>query len=75
MKRWQTTQVVAQGSYHELYSNGLNTYGNAIGVLLADALGFGLALLERVLILELATHVGQICSTEGCKKRSVRGFC
>jgi hypothetical protein len=34
------------------------TYGNAVVVLLADALSLGLALLERVLVLELGTHVG-----------------
>src|ERR1700744_5419927 len=35
------------------------TYGNAVGVLLANALGFCLALLERVLVLELGVHGGQ----------------
>lgn len=34
------------------------TYGNAVVVLLANALGLGLALLERVLVLELGTHLG-----------------
>ena len=33
------------------------TYGNTIGVLLADALGLGLALLEGVLVLELAVEL------------------
>jgi hypothetical protein len=33
------------------------TYGNAVVVLLANALGLGLALLERVLVLELGAHV------------------
>jgi hypothetical protein len=33
------------------------TYGNAVVVLLANALGLGLALLERVLVLELGTHL------------------
>ena len=33
------------------------TYRNPISVLLSDALSFSLALLERVLILELGTHV------------------
>jgi len=32
--------------------------GDAIGVLLTDSLGLGLALLERVLILKLGSHVG-----------------
>ncbi len=41
----------------------VGTYGNAVGIFLTDALGFGLALLEGVLVLELATHVGQICGT------------
>ena len=34
------------------------THRNAVGVLLADALSFGLALLERMLILELGAHDG-----------------
>ena len=34
------------------------TYGNAVIVLLANALGFGFALLERVLVLELGSHIG-----------------
>lgn len=34
-----------------------STYGNAVGVLLPDTLGFGLALLKGVLVLELAAHV------------------
>lgn len=33
-----------------------STYWNAIGVFLSDALGLSLALLERVLVLELGTH-------------------
>jgi hypothetical protein len=33
------------------------TYGNAVVVLLANALRLGLALLERVLVLELGTHL------------------
>ncbi len=32
------------------------TYGDAVGVLLANAFGFCLALLEGVLVLELGTH-------------------
>lgn len=42
-----------------------NTYGNAVGVFLTDALGFGLALLEGVLILKLAAHVGQMYGATG----------
>lgn len=34
------------------------TYWNSVGVLLADALSFGLALLERVLVLKLGAHSG-----------------
>jgi hypothetical protein len=34
------------------------TYWNTVVVLLADALRLGLALLERVLVLELGTHDG-----------------
>jgi hypothetical protein len=37
------------------------TYRDAVGVLLPDALGLGLALLERVLVLELGAHVGGVC--------------
>ena len=35
-----------------------STYRNAISILLPDALGLGLALLKRVLVLELGAHVG-----------------
>lgn len=34
------------------------TYRNTVGILLSDALGLGLALLEGVLVLELAAHGG-----------------
>lgn len=34
------------------------THRDTVGVLLPDALSLGLALLERVLVLELGTHVG-----------------
>jgi hypothetical protein len=34
------------------------THRDAVGVLLPDALGLGLALLEGVLVLELGAHVG-----------------
>lgn len=37
---------------------GVDTHGNAIRVLLTDALGLSLALLEGVLVLELAAHSG-----------------
>lgn len=37
---------------------GVVTHGNAIRVLLADALGLSLALLEGMLVLELAAHSG-----------------
>ena len=33
------------------------TYRNAVGILLTNAFGFCLALLEGVLVLELGTHV------------------
>jgi hypothetical protein len=36
------------------------TYRDAVGVLLPDALGLGLALLERVLVLELGAHGGGV---------------
>ena len=44
----------------------MSTYGNAVVVLLANALGFGLALLKRVLILELGTHGGSLSVVCGC---------
>ena len=34
----------------------MQTYGNAVCVFLANALGLGLALLKRVLVLELGSH-------------------
>jgi hypothetical protein len=34
------------------------THRDAVGVLLPDALGLGLTLLEGVLVLELGAHVG-----------------
>jgi len=34
------------------------TYRNTVSVLLSDALGLGLALLEGVLVLELGSHLG-----------------
>jgi hypothetical protein len=37
------------------------TYWNAVGILLADALGFSLALLEGVLVLELGSHSDGSC--------------
>lgn len=33
------------------------TYRNTVRILLSDALSFSLALLERVLVLKLGTHV------------------
>ena len=36
------------------------TYGNAVCILLSDSLSFSLALLERVLILELGTHIDDV---------------
>ena len=39
---------------------GFDTYRNAVRVLLADALGLGLALLEGVLVLELGSHIGRM---------------
>lgn len=36
------------------------THRDAVGVLLPDALGLGLALLERVLVLELRAHGGGV---------------
>ena len=36
---------------------GIETYRNAIRILLADALGLGLALLERVLVFEFGAHL------------------
>ena len=43
------------------------TYWNAVGILLANAFGFCLALLERVLVLELGTHSDGVDKTRlGC---------
>jgi len=39
---------------------GKQTHRNAVRVLLADTLGLGLALLEGVLVLELASHFGGV---------------
>jgi hypothetical protein len=44
------------------------TYRDAVGVLLADALGLGLALLKGVLVLELAAHFGGLVR-EFCSSR------
>lgn len=51
----------AQGERGDAYSMMAkekvdSTHGDAVGVLLSDALGLSLALLERVLVLELAAH-------------------
>ena len=35
-------------------------YWNTVSVLLSDSLSFSLALLERVLVLELGTHIERI---------------
>lgn len=37
------------------------SYRNAVRIFLTDALGLGLALLERVFVLELASHGHQYC--------------
>ncbi len=37
---------------------GEKTYRNAVGILLSDALGLSLSLLEGVLVLELGSHFG-----------------
>ena len=43
------------------------TYGNAVGVLLTNAFGFCLALLEGMFVLELGTHVdGWRVGWKGC---------
>ena len=36
------------------------TYRNAVCILLSDSLSFSLALLERVLVLELGTHIDDV---------------
>lgn len=38
----------------------MNTYWNAVGIFLADALGFGLALLKGVLVLKLGSHLDSV---------------
>ena len=37
--------------------NRLNTHRNTVGILLTNALGLSLALLEGMLVLELAAHI------------------
>lgn len=44
----------------------MRTYRNPITVLLSDTLGLGLALLEDVLVLELAAHLDGGCGCCGC---------
>lgn len=39
---------------------GMNPYRNAVGILLANAFGFCLALLEGVFVLEFGTHDGYV---------------
>ena len=58
MARWGTSPVsiVVGGAQRET-----GTHRYTIWVLLSDALSFGLALLERVFILELGAHVGGCC--------------
>lgn len=41
------------------------THRDAVGVLLPDALSLSLALLERVLVLELGAHGGGCCLISG----------
>lgn len=41
----------------EAMARQVSTYGNSVRVLLADALGLSLALLELVLVLKLAAHL------------------
>jgi len=36
------------------------TYRNAVSIFLSNAVGFGFALLELVLVLELGSHVGGV---------------
>jgi len=40
----------------------LADYGDAVGVFLSNTLSFGLALLERVLVLELGSHIDRVWS-------------
>ena len=49
------------------------THWNAVVVLLADALSLGLALLERVLVLELGAHGDVVDVAVGRSLCSVRG--
>ena len=54
-----TAESSSRRRNHSIQSGALDitrTYGNPIGVFLSDALGFGLTLLEGVLILELGAH-------------------
>jgi hypothetical protein len=49
--------LLAVASGEEAGGGVRQTYGNAVVVLLANALGLGLALLERVLVLKLGSHI------------------
>jgi hypothetical protein len=50
----------------------LRTYGDAIGILLSDALGLSLTLLEGMLVLKLASHIDDfICWRFGNEVRVV----
>lgn len=51
----------------------LVTHRDAVGVLLPDALGLSLALLERVLVLELGAHVGGCVLVDGGGLRLLDG--
>jgi hypothetical protein len=49
--------IISAGEHGRERAKG-KTYGNAVCILLADALGLSLPLLERVLVLELGSHLG-----------------
>ncbi len=51
---------------------GEATYGDAVGILLTNAFGFCLALLKRVLVLELGTHIDGV---DSIRSTGVEGRC
>ena len=48
------------------------TYWDAVGILLTNAFGFCLALLKRVLVLELGTHIDGV---DSIRSKGVSGRC
>lgn len=51
------------------------THRDTVSVLLADALGFGLAFFERMLVLELGAHGDDCCDGRLCVRVCVEAWC